>query len=182
MRHGIRFVPNVRGASAALSVLLLLVLCCSSRAQVQWEVDGTLDGLSGLWTGTVTSDGGTHPCEKRYAWILNNSYLFGTLTRQSGSGASAAVPFEEREYLKPSGEHRYSVNRFDNEGISSWGTIDVEGKTWTIALKNSDGGSETAVLMWVDASTITIEGARTDPAGKPRTSYRYMLRKQPDGR
>jgi hypothetical protein len=157
---------------------IIFVAASTAHAQTRWEVDPVLNALEGRWTGTVTMEGKTHHCEKVYAWILDNAYLSGTLIVYRDAGLANGLMVEEREFLKPSGENRYSVNRFDSRGVSTWGTYDVAGKNWKYSLKNSDGGGEQGTMTWISVDSVLLEGTISDPAGQVSKSYSVRMQKK----
>jgi hypothetical protein len=159
--------------------VLSLVGCFLASAQQQWEIDHTLDMLAGDWTGTAQIAGETRYCEQTCEWILGNAYLSTTLKIYRDPVRKTATFIEEREFLKPSGEARYSVNRFSNESVSAWGACDVSGKSWKSVLKNSDGGEEHVALTWLTGTTIEITGRIFEPGSdQPARSYVLRLKKR----
>jgi hypothetical protein len=155
-------------------IILISVLACGigmvartpAHAQTQWEIDRVLGSLEGVWTGTVTLPDGPHACEWTWSWMLDNAYLGGTAKVYRGKATSNGVYVEAQEFLKPSGESRYSINRFSSDGVSTWGAIEVAGKVWTFDLKNSDGGEEHGELRWESDASVIIVSRVTDGSGE----------------
>lgn len=177
----------MRGRCSVACAIRMTVLClpfvlfCSNiaEAQIQWEKDHLLNSLTGVWTGTVNEMGETLYCENTFTWVLDNAYLEAEKKTYRDPKRKTGKPRVEIEFLKPSGEDRYSTNRFDDHSISSWGTIEVAGARWQYALQNSDGGSEKGIMTWMDGATIEIDGTVSDPSGLIIRTYKYRLKKSP---
>lgn len=164
--------------SVALLFAIVLLHPGAARAQSVHASDPLLSSLHGTWNGTCTIGERQHPCEWTWTWSLGGAFLEGNL-RVWRDASRRGLLFEQREYLRPAGDHVYAVHRFDSREVASWGEYTGSGTSFAIVLDASDGRRAAGLLEWNSADACTITLTTSGDAGEVAEVLRMELRKRP---
>lgn len=154
---------------------IFLTLNCTVDAQQQGKTE--LEVFSGDWKGTAEINDESLHAELQCSWILGESFQQWNLLAYR-SGREAYPSLLERLVIGVAGEDRFSVYRFDNNGVSWWGVREGKGKHWQHELDASDGSRESGILEWESPKSFSIVSTIVDDQGNIRKTTRFHFIRQ----